>query len=73
MVLYTNNNCPYCDKAKAFLERFNINYRLCNVKTATGQKELAKAGFRSVPVIKIANECVVGYNEKQLKKLLAVS
>ncbi|XQW84394.1 glutaredoxin family protein [Thalassotalea piscium] len=73
VVLYSSNHCPHCDKAKGFLERYNIQYRLCNVKTPAGQKELAKAGFRSVPVIKVADEFVVGYNEKQLKKLFALS
>ncbi|MGB1199114.1 MAG: glutaredoxin family protein [Thalassotalea sp.] len=72
IVLYSSNSCPHCDKAKAFLSRQNINYRLCNVKTPAGQKELARAGFRSVPVIKISDEYVVGYNEKQLKNLLSI-
>lgn len=73
VVLYSSNNCPHCDNAKAFLERYKVSYRLCNVKTPAGQKELAKAGFRSVPVIKLADEFIVGYNEKQLKKLFAIS
>ncbi|GAA5139131.1 glutaredoxin family protein [Thalassotalea piscium] len=73
VVLYSSNNCSHCDKAKAFLAQHNVTFRLCNVKTPAGQKELAKAGFRSIPVIKVADEYIVGYNEKQLKKLLALS
>jgi glutaredoxin len=62
IVLYSMSNCPHCDTAKAYLDKNNIAYRLCNVKTAAGQKEFRRANFRSVPVIKIGEEYLQGFN-----------
>ncbi|NQZ86806.1 MAG: glutaredoxin family protein [Colwellia sp.] len=69
IVLYSMSNCPHCDTAKAYLEKNNISYRLCNVKTAAGQKEFRRANFRSVPVIKIGNEYLQGFKVAAFTKL----
>jgi glutaredoxin len=70
VVLYSMNNCPHCQTAKQYLEQQSIPFRLCNVKTPAGQKEFRKTGFRSVPVLKIADGFINGFNVKQLNKLL---
>jgi len=64
------NNCPHCQTAKHYLEQKNIPFRLCNVKTPVGKKEFYKTGFRSVPVLKVADSFLNGFNIKQLNKLL---
>jgi glutaredoxin len=70
IVLYTMNNCPHCQMAKKFLEQQQLNFRLCNVQTAAGQKEFRRMGLRSVPVFKIEDRVIQGVNLKQLKKLI---
>jgi len=42
-----------------------IAYRLCNVKTAKGQKEFASTGIRAVPVLKIGNKLLNGFSVKE--------
>jgi glutaredoxin len=69
IVLYSMSNCPHCDTAKAYLEKNNIPYRLCNVKTAAGQKEFRRANFRSVPVIKIGEQYLQGFKVNTFKAL----
>ncbi|AOW76670.1 NrdH-redoxin [Colwellia sp. PAMC 20917] len=69
IVLYSMSNCPHCDTAKAYLDKNNIAYRLCNVKTAAGQKEFRRANFRSVPVIKIGEEYLQGFKVAAFKAL----
>ena len=70
VVLYSMNNCPHCQTAKKFFEQENITFRLCNVKTAAGQKEFYKTGLRGVPAFKIGDRLISGFNLKQLKQLL---
>ena len=70
IVLYTMNNCPHCDTAKKFLEQKQLTFRLCNVKTAAGQKEFRKTGLRSVPAFKIEDRLLQGFNLKLLKEII---
>ncbi|TKB45700.1 glutaredoxin family protein [Thalassotalea mangrovi] len=70
VVLYTRNRCPHCDNAKAFLDKQQITYRLCNVSSPAGQKEFYKTGFRSVPVLKIGDRFIQGFSLKQYARAL---
>jgi glutaredoxin len=69
IVLYSMSNCPHCDTAKTYFEKNNIPYRLCNVKTAAGQKEFRRANFRSVPVIKVGEQYLQGFKLSAFNKL----
>lgn len=69
VVLYTRNNCPHCETAKKYFTAENITYRLCNIQTPAGQKEFHRLGFRGVPVIKVGNEFLQGFDIKAFKRL----
>jgi glutaredoxin len=69
IVLYSMDKCPHCQSAKQYLEQQKIPYRLCNVKTAKGQKEFAATGLRGVPVLKIGGELLKGFSVKEFTKL----
>ncbi|MBA6233279.1 MULTISPECIES: glutaredoxin family protein [unclassified Colwellia] len=69
IVLYSMSNCPHCVMAKTYFEKNNISYRLCNVKTAAGQKEFRRANFRSVPVIKVGEQYLQGFKLSDFNKL----
>jgi len=71
VVLYSMAQCPHCQNAKRFLEPEKIKYRLCNIKTPAGQKEFAKTGFRSVPVLKVADQFMQGFSVKKFKQLFS--
>lgn len=71
IVLYTMNNCPHCQTAKRYLEQKNIPFRLCNVKTPAGQKEFSKLRMRGVPVLKIGDQILNGFNVKTVNQLLS--
>ncbi|REL27993.1 glutaredoxin family protein [Thalassotalea euphylliae] len=70
IVLYTMPRCPHCDTAKRYLDEHNIAYRLVNVKTPAGQKELHRLGFRAVPVLKIGDQLLNGFSIKDFKRLV---
>jgi glutaredoxin len=69
IVLYSMDKCPHCQSAKQYLEQQKIPYRLCNVKTAKGQKEFAATGLRGVPVLKIGGELLKGFSVREFTKL----
>ena len=69
IVLYTMEKCPHCLSAKKYLDEQNIPYRLCNVKTPKGQKELAATGMRGVPLLKIGDQLLKGFSIKAFNNL----
>lgn len=69
VVLYTMEKCPHCQTAKRYLDEQGIAYRLCNVKTAKGQKEFASTRMRGVPVLKIGDRLLNGFSVKEFSNL----
>lgn len=52
LLVYTKNDCPFCDRAKALLENKGVPYRTINVQDHPDAKEfLMNQGLRSVPQI----------------------
>ena len=50
--VYTKNNCPFCDRAKALLESKGKMYIAVNIEENQSEKEfLVDQGLRSVPQI----------------------
>lgn len=69
VVLYISDKCAHCREAKKYLDSNGIKYRLTDVKMQRGRKELDAIGARSVPVLKIGDEVMIGWNLKHFKKL----
>ena len=69
VVLYSMDKCPHCQSAKKYLEQQKISFRLCNIKTAKGQKESAATRLRGVPVLKIGDQLLNGFSIKEFTKL----
>ena len=69
VVLYTMSACPHCDTAKRYLDQNRIKYRLVNVKTPAGQKEFYKTGFRAVPIVKVGDQFINGFDVKKFNEL----
>ena len=52
LTVYTKNNCPYCDRAKALLESRGVAYQTINLEEQPDARGfLVKQGLRSVPQI----------------------
>ena len=62
--LFSMANCPHCKTAKQYLEQQKITFRFVDVKSPAGQKEFAKTGYRSVPVLKIGDQFLNGFSVK---------
>lgn len=69
VVLYVKDKCPHCKDAQRYLDAKGIQYRLCNSKMARGRKELDALGARSLPVLKIGDQLLIGWNVSNFERL----
>lgn len=61
LTVYSKNNCPFCDRAKALLESKGVAYTEVNIeKDPESRQMLVDAGLRSVPQIYHGFELIPG-------------
>ena len=66
IIIYSSNNCGYCELAKSLLESLNFKYQEINIQEMPDKRDemLRKAnGRRTVPQIFISDFHVGGYDE----------
>jgi glutaredoxin 3 len=80
VIVYTKDNCPYCDWAKQLLDSKNIPYTQIAVDKdpAKLQEMMTASGRRTVPQIFINDKSIGGFDDLsalatsgELDKLLA--
>ncbi|MFB9134280.1 glutaredoxin family protein [Vibrio sp. AK197] len=69
VVLYIKDKCAHCKDAQRYLDSKGIQYRLCNAKMQRGRKELDAIGARSLPVLKVGDRIMIGWNPASFDKL----
>jgi glutaredoxin 3 len=72
--VYSTPTCPWCKKAKQFLDANGVAYQDLNVAQdrAARDEMVKKSSQTAVPVIIIDGEIVVGFNEPVLKTKLGI-
>ncbi|PAB58252.1 glutaredoxin family protein [Anaeromicrobium sediminis] len=71
VLVYSSDSCIYCKEAKEYLNSKGVDFEEKNVsKDMTARKELMKMGFMSVPIIKVDDEVIQGFNKEKLEDLL---
>ena len=72
--IYSTPTCPYCKRAKAYLDEKSISYQ--NIDVSSDQKaveEMVKlTGQMGVPVIVINGEVIVGFDKAKIDSLLNI-
>ncbi|XP_011003060.1 PREDICTED: prostaglandin E synthase 2 [Populus euphratica] len=58
VVLYQYEACPFCNKVKAFLDYYNIPYKVVEVNPIS-KKEIKWSDYKKVPILKIDGEQMV--------------
>ncbi len=72
VLVYSSDSCGYCHKAKAFLTSLGVSFVERNVdKDKTAQFELMQLKAKGVPLIKVDDEVIFGFDQVRLEKLLA--
>lgn len=67
--IYSTSWCPACVKAKRFFEMKGWEYNEINVADKHEDREevFKVSGQRTVPVIQIKDEIIVGFNKKEIE------
>lgn len=72
VTVYTTPQCPWCHKAKEYLDEHGVDYEEKNVAEdrEAADKMIDLTGQRSVPVISKGSLYVVGYSPENIDKLI---
>lgn len=74
VMIYSTPTCHFCHAAKDFFTANNVAFNEYNVAAdLEKRKEMVDmTGQMGVPVIRIGDDVIVGFDEAKIKELLAV-
>lgn len=74
VVIYSTNACPWCVKAKEYLESNNIPFTEHNVQNdmEKAMEMIEKSGQRGVPVVDIDGNIIIGFDKPKIDELLGL-
>lgn len=72
VMIYSTPTCHFCHAAKEFFTENNVSYEEFNVAAdaAKRQEMIEMTGQLGVPVIRIGNDVIVGFDEGKIRELL---
>jgi glutaredoxin-like YruB-family protein len=72
VMVYTTESCPWCRKAKAYLEERGVPFQEVNLETdqEAARRIVELTGQRSVPVLARGERYVVGFDPARIDNLL---
>ncbi len=75
VTIYSTPVCHFCHAAKDFFAENNIAFTEFDVASdqAKRQEMIEMTGQMGVPVIRIEDDVIVGFDEEKVKELLSVS
>lgn len=75
ITIYSTPSCHFCHMAKEYLTSKNIPFTDINVADDQNarQEMITMSGQMGVPVIKIENDVIVGFNKPVLNDLLGIT
>ncbi|MBI4086976.1 glutaredoxin family protein [Candidatus Kaiserbacteria bacterium] len=75
VTIYSTPTCHFCHAAKEFFKEHNVKYEDFNVaENMEKRKEMIEmTGQMGVPVIKIGDDIIVGFDEGKMRQLLGIS
>lgn len=74
VTIYSTPVCHFCQAAKEFFKENDVTYNDINVaEDADARQEMIEmTGQMGVPVIRIGDDVVIGFDEGKVKELLAM-
>ena len=72
VVIYSTPVCHFCQAAKEFFKENEVSYTEHDVASEADKREemIEMTGQMGVPVIKIGDDVVIGFDEYKVKELL---
>lgn len=73
ITIYTTPSCHFCHAAKEYFQANNVNYKEIDVASdvAARQEMIEMTGQMGVPVIRIGDDVVIGFDEAKVAELIA--
>jgi glutaredoxin 3 len=74
VIVYSTTSCPWCYRAKQWLDEHKIKYESVDVGADQKRAEemIEKSGQMGVPVIDVNGRIIIGFDEEKLKSALGV-
>lgn len=74
VVIYSTPTCHFCHAAKAFFDEHGVTYEDHNVMTDLDKRKemIDMTGQLGVPVIRIGDDVIVGFDQSKVKELLSI-
>ena len=74
VTIYSTPVCHFCHAAKDFFNEHNIAFTEIDVASNQEKRQemIEMTGQMGVPVIRIEDDVIVGFDENKIKELLAV-
>ncbi len=74
VTIYSTPACHFCHAAKDFMAEHNVEFTDINVAEDQEKRQemIEMTGQMGVPVIRIDDDVVVGFDEEKVKELLKV-
>ncbi|MCI6277969.1 MAG: glutaredoxin family protein [Clostridium sp.] len=70
VVVYTSDSCTYCTLTKNYLRSKGIQFETRNIKEPVYRRELMQMRLRGVPVIKVDDAVIVGFDRYAIDEAL---
>jgi glutaredoxin-like YruB-family protein len=72
VIVYSTKSCPWCVKAKQYLDTLKVGYESIDVGTdKEAAKEIVeKTKQRGVPVVKVGGRYIVGFDQGAIQSAL---
>ncbi|MBM2820554.1 MAG: Glutaredoxin-like protein, YruB-family [Candidatus Berkelbacteria bacterium] len=72
ILIYSTPACPYCIQAKKYFKEKNLEYEDINVSTDQDAAEdmVKLSGQMGVPVIKIDDKIIIGFDSSEIENIL---
>ncbi len=69
VILYQTSWCPYCTKAREFLNNIGVSLSIYDIEKdpAKGEEMRAKSGSRAVPVVDVEGIVIRGYSAEAMR------
>lgn len=69
--IYVTSNCPHCKRLVQYLRENQISYRKYDVqRSKTGQRRYVQLGGGGVPIVKVGNTVIRGFNPYSIEQAL---
>ena len=75
VVLFSTSTCSWCRRAKRYFRERRVRFKEINLEREreAARDIVRKTGQTGVPVIKIGNRWIVGFDKERIEKELGLS